>query len=246
MKKPVRLILCLLIICLAFAGTVVADLVLHLSFDEGNGDITKDRVKGVTGSLVNNPTWVDGKFNKALEFDGKGAKVEIKKGDDPEPANEISIAMWAKLSVNNGNYEFVRKQTPNGKGYDIRLEGASLKWWVNTGGWLNASDAQPLPVDEWFFITGTYDGSILKLYINGDEVATSNVSGKIQYDDSDLLIGSAAPHDPNFNLNGALDEFMMWNNAIAPDEMKNVMKTPVAVEPNSKLSVAWGSIKDLQ
>ena len=67
MKKPVRLLVCLLIISLAFAGTSIADLVLHLSFDEGNGDITKDRVKGVTGSLVSNPTWVDGKFNN-LEF----------------------------------------------------------------------------------------------------------------------------------------------------------------------------------
>lgn len=236
-------LVCFLVICFTFVGTAMADLVLHLSFDEGDGDTTKDRVKGVVGTLVNNPKWVDGKFNKALEFDGKGAKVEIKKGEDPEPANEISIAMWAKVNIINGNFEFVRKQTPNGKGFDIRLEGASLKWWVNTGGWLNTSYAQPLPAEEWFFITGTYDGKKLILYINGDESATSDVSGKIQYDDSDLLIGSAAPHDPSFNLNGAIDEFMMWNNAIGSDEIKKVMKTPFAVESNSKLSVAWGLIK---
>jgi len=243
MRRPQKLLLWLLIINIIFAGTAMADLVLYFSFDEGDGNTTKDRVKGVVGTLVNNPKWVDGKFNKALEFDGKGAEVEIKKGDDPEPASEISIAMWAKLNVNNGNYEFVRKQIPNGKGFDIRLEGNALKWWVNTGGWLNASYAQPLPSEEWFFITGTYDGKKLILYINGDEAATSDVSGKIQYDESNLLIGSAAPHDPSFNLNGAIDEFMMWNNAIGSDEIKKVMKTPVAVESNSKLSVAWGSIK---
>jgi len=243
MRVFFKLTMVLFTISLAFAGTSMAELVLHLSFDEGAGDTTKDRVKGVVGTLINNPKWVDGKFNKALEFDGKTAEVVIKKGDDPEPASEISIAMWAKLNGNNANYEFVRKQTPNGKGYDIRLEGNTLKWWVNNGGWLNASYAKLLPDNEWFFITGTYDGKKLILYINGVESATSDVSGKIQYDDSNLLIGSAAPHDANFNLNGALDEFMMWNNAIGSDEIKRVMVTPVAVEPNSKLSVAWGSIK---
>jgi hypothetical protein len=224
----------------------MADLVLHLSFDEGSGDTTKDRVKGVVGSLVANPKWVDGKFVKALEFDGKGAEVVIKKGDDPEPADEISIGMWVKLNGNNGNYEFVRKQTPNGKGYDIRLEGNTLRWWVNNGSWLNAGYAQPLPDNEWFFITGTYDGKKLRLYINGEESATSDVSGKIQYDDSDLGIGSAAPHDAGFNLNGALDEFMIWNKAIGSDEIKRIMKTPVAaVESNFKLPIAWGSVKAL-
>ena len=243
MKAALPLILGSIMMVSIFAGISAGDLVLHLSFDEGNGETTKDRVKGVNGNLTNNPKWVDGKFNKALEFDGKGAKVEIEKGNDPEPASEISIAMWAKISIINGNYEFVRKQTPNGKGYDIRLEGNTLRWWVNTGGWLNASYPQPLPKDEWFYITGTYNGKKRILYINGEKAATSNVSGKIQYDDSNLLIGSATPHDPNFNLNGGIDEFMMWDNAIDPDEIKKVMSSPVSVEPISKITVAWGSIK---
>ena len=226
------------------AYSAMADLVLHFSFDEGNGDTTKDRVKGVVGSFANNPQWVEGKFNKALEFDGKGAEVVVKKGEAPEPQAEITIATWVKLNANSGNFEIVRKQIPNGKGFDIRLEGSILRWWVNVGSWLNSSYEKPLPVNEWFFLVGTYDGKASKIYINGDEVASSDISGKIQYDESNLLIGSAVPHDPNFNLNGALDEFMMWNNALKPDEIKKVMQKPAAVMPVEKLSITWGFVKE--
>jgi hypothetical protein len=243
MKVFSKLLVILFIMSFISSYSVMADLVLHFSFDEGNGDTTKDRVKGVVGSLTN-PQWVEGKFNKALEFDGKGAEVVVKKGQDPEPQAEITIATWVKLNVNNGNFEIVRKQIPNGKGFDIRLEGTTLRWWVNVGSWLNSSYATPLPVNEWFFLTGTYDGKASKIYINGDEVASSDISGKIQYDESDLLIGSAIPHDPNFNLNGALDEFMMWNNALKPDEIKKIMQKPATVMPVEKLSITWGFVKE--
>ena len=72
MKAALPLILGSIMMVSIFAGISAGDLVLHLSFDEGNGETTKDRVKGVNGNLTNNPKWVDGKFNKALEFDGKG------------------------------------------------------------------------------------------------------------------------------------------------------------------------------
>jgi len=239
-----RLGIIMLIMGLMFVCSSIADLALYFSFDEGEGDVTNDRVKGIVGSLVDNPKWVEGKFGNALEFDGKGAKVEVKKGEDPEPQNEISIAVWIKLNSSNGNFEIVRKQTPNGKGYDIRLEGSTLRWWVNVGDWMNSGYAQLIPANEWVFLTGTFDGKLSKIYINGDEVAKGDIDGKIQYDDSDLLIGSAAPHDANFNLDGALDEFMIWDNALTQDEIKTIMEKPFAVMPNGKLSTTWGYLRE--
>ena len=54
-----------------YAGLDDKSLVLYLSFDEGKGGNAADSsVHGHDGELIKNPTWVDGQFGKALEFDG--------------------------------------------------------------------------------------------------------------------------------------------------------------------------------
>ena len=49
-------------------------------FDEGKGDAAKDySPNGNDGTLNEGPKWVDGQFEKALEFDGKDDYVQIGK-----------------------------------------------------------------------------------------------------------------------------------------------------------------------
>jgi len=48
---------------------IIDGLVLHLPFDEGSGTIAYDSSGNNNGNLVNEPTWTDGKFGKALYFD---------------------------------------------------------------------------------------------------------------------------------------------------------------------------------
>ena len=48
------------------------ELVLHLSFDELNGDVAKDLSEfGNDATFKGKPKLIDGVFGKALEFDGK-------------------------------------------------------------------------------------------------------------------------------------------------------------------------------
>ena len=219
-------------------------LVLHLSFDEGAGKETKDRTdKGHVGVLVNGPKWIDGKFEKALSFE-KGAKVEIKRSDVIELKKNITVATWVRLRNSVAKHEIVRKQLPNGKGYDIRIQNGPIYWWVNPGGWKNANHQKPLPANEWIHVAGTYDAKKLRLYIDGKEVASNDVVGDIGHDASDLLIGSAAPHDGSYNLDGDLDEFMIFSKVLIEAEILEIMETPHAVEPAGKLVTKWGAIKN--
>lgn len=237
----------MIIVFLLVSGTATKaleeHLVLHLSFDEGAGKETKDRTdEGHVGVLVNNPKWIDGKFDKALSFE-KGAKVEIKRSDALELKKDITVATWVRLKNSVAKHEIVRKQLPNGKGYDIRIQNGPIYWWVNPGGWKNANYQKALPVNEWIHVAGTYDAKKLRLYIDGEEVASNDVAGDIGHDTSDLLIGSAAPHDGSYNLDGDLDEFMIFSKVLTKDEIQEIMETPHAVEPAGKLVTKWGAIK---
>lgn len=220
-------------------------LVLYLSFDEGSGDVAHDDSGNGNDGKIEGAEWVEGKINKALEFDGVSAGVTIEKDDSIEPSEAISITTWLKLNDSNGNHEIVRKQTPNGKGYDIRIQNGALHWWVNTGAWANANYQELIPADEWVFLAGTYDGSISRIYIDGEEVVSNNISGDILYDDAVLLVGTGAPHDPNYKLNGALDEFAIFNRALPGDEVKEIMMSGIAIAVSShgRIAATWAGLK---
>ncbi len=79
--------------------------VLYLPFDEGKGSVVEDRSeKGNNGVIHGGAKWVDGKFGKALEFNGTDSFVEIQDDDSLNPADGLTVAAWVKAykKVNYG------------------------------------------------------------------------------------------------------------------------------------------------
>ena len=104
------------VVCFLLAGFLLAPLaaearlrdetvVLYLPFEEGSGEETKDLSKsgkiGVLSTTGNDPPeWVDGKFGKALEFDGETNFVEVQETADFSFASDpgtITLAAWVKV-----------------------------------------------------------------------------------------------------------------------------------------------------
>ncbi|MEC9071596.1 MAG: fibrinogen-like YCDxxxxGGGW domain-containing protein, partial [Myxococcota bacterium] len=74
---------------------------------------------------------------------------------------------------------------------------------------------------EWVHVVGTYDGNWMRLYLNGTEAASQQV-GKVQHvywsnaDTDDGALGAGTRGETRY-LNGAIDEFSMWDVALGPD-----------------------------
>ena len=77
-------------------------LVGYWSFNEGTSTIALDYSGNKNkGTLVNGPTWVNGKQGKALSFDGVNGYVNI--GDPANGVldvgtNDFTVSVWAKSS----------------------------------------------------------------------------------------------------------------------------------------------------
>ncbi|MFQ6062808.1 MAG: hypothetical protein ACE5J9_06490, partial [Methanosarcinales archaeon] len=68
---PISIIIILLFIpILVTAQTSDNGLVAEWAFDEGKGNIVKDTSGNGNDGTIHGATWVDGKFGKALQFDG--------------------------------------------------------------------------------------------------------------------------------------------------------------------------------
>jgi hypothetical protein len=114
---------------------------------------------------------------------------------------------------------------------------------------LNAPD--DLPVGRWVHVAATYDGTFMRVYVDGEMVAEGEWPGVIDVNTADVFLGcdsgGVGPEGgADTYLKGVLDEVIISNRAFSDEEMITLSKGlfGVAVDPtNEKLSTTWGNLK---
>jgi len=72
--------------------------------------------------------------------------------------------------------------------------------------------------NEWYHIAVTYDGAVLKLYVNGQLNNSRNVSGTLNLNSRPASIGSDNGAQKFFN--GLIDEVKFFNAALTQTEIQ--------------------------
>lgn len=143
-----------------------------------------------------------------------------------------------------------------GFGPDIELSSPrcgemSFKWHLSTDGedcQTNAflCDINTVPSGQsgtnfncWIHMAGTYDGSLMRLYIDGEEIGQRSLTGNINLDPSRPLTigveengGGNVPENP---FDGRIDEIRIYNRALSADEIAAIvsLEPPVPVAPGT-------------
>lgn len=257
----------LTIVCLTLCLYVVAQakvdpsLVLYLDFEGGQGDTVKDRSSyGNDGTIQGEPKWVDGKFGKGLEIDGSSL-ILVPDCDEFKITDKLTVACWAKFKdfapeVWQGNsldFLVCRWNWTGGDNrcYETFLQSHAPAIAVSSDGTDAGSSTvaakEPVELDKWYSIVGTFDGSELKIYVNGEEAGTGEHKGKIfAGDDSPISIGdNDIGLAPNFHLLGVIDEVAVYDRALNQSDIKQKVMSGniLAVKSEGKLTTTWGGIK---
>ena len=74
-------------------------------------------------------------------------------------------------------------------------------------------------------MAATYDGTTLRLYVNGVQAASTAVSGSIIVSSGALRIGGNLVWGEYFN--GTIDEVRIYNGALSAAQIQTDMNTPV-------------------
>jgi hydrogenase maturation factor HypE len=83
----------------------------------------------------------------------------------------------------------------------------------------------PLPVQAWTHLAATYDGSALRLYVNGVAVNSTPLSGAMVTSAGPLRIGGNTIWGDYFA--GVIDEVRVYYRALTPAEIQRDMTTPI-------------------
>lgn len=230
-----------------YAGLDDKSLVLYLSFDEGKGgDAADGSIHGHDGELIQGPTWVDGQFGKALEFDGtKQQHVMVPITDTLQLREQFSIAFWVKRGDDQ-----IRE-------WNYMVTAGSLKWasifrksdsktyfWSTAGGaWAEKAVTDDIQPDDWVHLAVTHDTkSEVVIYNDGKEAGGGNKPPPVDEIDGSVMVGARHPGEEFFT--GIIDEVFLFNRIISEAEIKEIMDGDfLPVEPTEKLATTWGSIK---
>lgn len=224
-------------------------------FDEGKGDVAKDSSgKGLDAKLVGGPEWVDGKFGKALKFNGTSAYVEVPEHENPTDA--ITVSAWVKSSTETWNQHgwIVEKRNAyiihcNQGTKNVAFPICNGACWNKPVSW-DTGAVGPEDITQWHMYTGTFDSSTgeWKLYIDGAVASTLELDkAPINVDNGPLYIGQDTCCAGRFG-DGIVDEVAVFNVALSEADLQAIMKGGLqsvltAVEPADKLTTTWADIK---
>lgn len=254
MMKLASIFMMLLIWSSTVYGQVDDTLVLCLSFDEGTGSVVKDSSSYHNNGDAQGTKWVDGRFGKALEFDGAGTDAVVVP-DSPELRllDGGTLMAWSYIMTESGHASWPRimiKSSDNGgttNGYDFlfdRAGGYSIRFC--TGGECNSHF--PVETDSWHHVAVTFDGNRIRAYADGEQVGEVNQIGPVvDTAGIELHIGNGAALDRPYH--GIHDEIRIWSRPLEKDEIQTQMALSttdlIAVQPQSKMAVTWAEIKSV-
>ncbi len=244
--------LLLMLTPLTFSADYTEGLVLIFSFDEGEGDIANDDSGNNHFGTIDNPMWVDGKFGKALKFDGAGSGTFVTvESTDALNVNECTFMAWINAEHWDGTRQIVGKSVHggcSGRGqYGLFSENGVFKLRFETDGGRADIDADLPAIGEWVHVAFTNDGTTAKLFVNGEVSAEGAIPGALNSIEDPLRIAQDCDR-PNNVFAGAIDEVRLWNHALSEEEimmLKELDTVSTSVDPLNKLSTTWGNLKAL-
>ena len=208
--------------------TAPATLVAAYAFNEGTGTTVNDSSGNGNNGTIANATWTtSGKYGDALVFNGTNARVNINDSASLHLTTGMTLEAWVNPSTVNSNWR------------DVIYKGNDNYWLEATstsgskpaaGATLGSSDVDTLgtaalTTNTWAFLTETYNGSTLALYVNGTLVSSLAHTGNIATSTNPLQIGGDSIYGQYFN--GTIDEVRVYNGALTAAQITSDMNTPI-------------------
>lgn len=200
-------------------------------FNEASGTTTADASGSAnTGTLGTGVTRTTaGKFGSSLVFNGS-SYVTVPNAASLNLTAAMTLEAWVYPTASGPYATTLMKEQPGD--YVYALYGSAPS---NPSAEINVSTAHSgervttgpsaLPLNAWSHLASTFDGSTLRVYVNGAQVASKPFSGPIATSTGALRIGGNAVWGEYFR--GSIDEVRIYNRALSAGEITTDMNTAV-------------------
>lgn len=194
-------VLALVMALLMVAGMVTGGAAEAETTNEGlsgwwraDGDAT-DSAGSNNGMVYGDTTYTNGVYGQAFVFDGDGDYVEIPDAPSLSPA-EMTLSAWVKVEGGSGDRDIVSKDGESAeRQYLITVNSTNRfrahVWTLSGLAWVDGTTV--VAPGTWYHVAQTYDGSTLRLYVNGALEGMAALAGPPVTTSQPVRIGGGAP-----------------------------------------------------
>lgn len=208
-----------------------------------NGNANDESGNGNNGTVVGATLSADrfGNANSAYQFNRTNNYIEVRSSPSLAFGAKITASTWIRLDrlYPRQYQEGFYANAIVGKGFGVDGFGADgvPDWFfgingdvqrvhLNSGRWMYWDSTQALKANVWQHVAFTYDGIVMKTYLDGVQSGEQPASGVLMITDTAMTIGAYAPETngpiENWYFGGLIDDVRIYNRALSASEIQQL------------------------
>jgi MSHA biogenesis protein MshQ len=174
-------------------------------------------------AINNNPgTCRYGEFIRANE-----QYVSVADNDLLDITDQLTISVWVNpyslAAVGSANSDSFRTVISKDRAYELHVYQDEIRGSFFSSSWQAVtSTGAALSANNWYHIALTYTDGGQKIYLNGQQIASGNLTGILNVSNSDLFIGSDLNKITQRSFDGAIDEVRFFNSALSDAQIASI------------------------
>jgi hypothetical protein len=220
-------------------------MLLYMPFEGNSTNALQDYSGNANSVIYSNATWnsTGGQKNTGGFYFNSSSYINVSNSASLNSSVNISVSVWVKGTA-QGNFKYIVSKNANSdhSSYNLYTGNAGgiifvVGWGTSAGQYTLSADGGNIWNNNWRHVVGTYDGSNIKLYIDGVQ-SGANVAEtrKINYTTANLYVGSF-DGSSGFNFNGTIDDVRIYNYSLSPQQILSLYNNRTDLIVSQELTV---------
>ncbi|MGQ9503543.1 MAG: LamG-like jellyroll fold domain-containing protein [Thermogutta sp.] len=203
------------------------------TFDEADDEeVAFDYSGHRLGGMLHKTKRTTGWRGKALEC--RGGCVIVPAENQLSEWSQLSIECWVRTDQPNQHDKWIINRIFGGSettGFRLGVVYGKPSFQLPLTSWSHHLVANTqLPTGRWVHLAGTFDGTNMRLYMDGKEVGKMERPGGLRQNVRPIILGIFDMNHPAY-FTGDLDEVRLYNRALSPEEIAAHAASPADKSP---------------
>lgn len=213
------------------SGTAQPTPIFYWTLDESSGTVAHEAYTNATGLLQGGATWAPGAghHSGACRFDGVDDRIILGPCDMTTGGPGFSLSLWVKPDFVTGmERTLVAKTvgtTPQDHIWSMALvNGSALRFRLRTGPTTTELSTSPSSLfsGTWYHVVGAYDGTTMRIYLNGALMAEAVASGTMGFHPQ-APAAIAARSNGTAPFSGWVDDLRLFDRGLTQQDVIDIL-----------------------